>query len=575
MLRVVPAKIGIVLLETLIIGLALLNAKSPEALVYASRLGAIATAAELPRVLLDTRLQTSSGSVIRVADGGDLQQAINSAQPGDVIALSPRATFVGNFRLPAKVGDSWVIIRPDIPDSLLPHEGERISAAYFSAIPKILSMNADAAIETVPGAHHYRLVGLEIGVTNSVQVNYGVVRLGDGSKSQNTVALIPHDLIIDRCYIHGNSTGAISRGIALNSARTSVIDSVITECHEVATDTQAIGGWNGPGPFKIVNNYLEGAGENFMLGGADAAITDLVSEDIEFRRNYCFKPLRWKLDDPGYAGIHWGVKNLFELKNARRVLIDGNVFEQNWVDGQNGFAVLFTPRNEEGASPWSVVEDVTFTNNIVRHTTGAINILGRDDIHVSAQTRRIRIANNLFYDIGGLQWGNNGTFLQLTDTPDVIIDHNTVVQTGNMVSAYGAPNNRFDFQNNILPHNQYGLVGDGTPSGNASLNQYFTDPVFVRNVLIGAPEGNYPTNNFFPSLLEDVGFTDVSAGNFRLKLSSQFKGLALNGNDPGCDFDSLSAATADVAVSPFKRRFPELRPEIRRQWPLLQLGQLQ
>ena len=86
----------------------------------------------------------------------------------------------------------------------------------------------------------------------------------------------------------------VSRGIALNSASTDVINSYVSDCHGLGFDTQAIAGWNGPGPFRIVNNYLEAAGENVMFGGADPKIPDLVPADIEFRNNHCSKPLSWK-----------------------------------------------------------------------------------------------------------------------------------------------------------------------------------------------------------------------------------------------------------------------------------------
>ena len=75
------------------------------------------------------------------------------------------------------------------------------------------------------------------------------------------------------------------------------------------------GGWNGPGPFRIENNYLEAAGENFMLGGTDPAISNLVPSDVIFRGNQLAKPREWR-------GLKWTVKNLFELKNARRVLVE-------------------------------------------------------------------------------------------------------------------------------------------------------------------------------------------------------------------------------------------------------------
>src|SRR5207245_7659455 len=145
---------------------------------------------------------------------------------------------------------------------------------------------------------------------------------------------LPHDLIFDRVYVHGTLQANLRRGIALNSASTAIIGSHIADVHEVDADSQAIAGWDGPGPFRIVNNYLEGAGENVMFGGADPSIHGLVPSDIEVRRNHFAKPLAWKAGGPAYEGTPWTVKNLFELKNARRVLVESNLFERNWVHAQ-------------------------------------------------------------------------------------------------------------------------------------------------------------------------------------------------------------------------------------------------
>ena len=38
--------------------------------------------------------------------------------------------------------------------------------------------------------------------------------------------------------------------------------------HMVGADTQAVISYHTPGPIKIVNNYLQAAGENILLGGA-------------------------------------------------------------------------------------------------------------------------------------------------------------------------------------------------------------------------------------------------------------------------------------------------------------------
>ena len=49
------------------------------------------------------------------------------------------------------------------------------------------------------------------------------------------------------------------RGVALNSASTSIRNSYIGGIRLAGQETQGIAGWNGPGPFVIENNYVEAA----------------------------------------------------------------------------------------------------------------------------------------------------------------------------------------------------------------------------------------------------------------------------------------------------------------------------
>ena len=191
-----------------------------------------------------------------------------------------------------------------------------------------------------------------------------------------------------------------------------------------------------------------------------------------------------EIGERDYAATNWTVKNLLELKNARRVRIDGNLFEHNWVQSQNGFAILFTVRNQDGTAPWSVVEDITFTNNIVQQVANGINILGMDDNHISQRTQRIRIANNLFRDLGG-RWGE-GDLLQLLDgTRDIAFERNTAVNEARILRGDGAPHLGFVFVKNIVVHNEYGIVGTDQPPGVASLNHYFPDAIVVGNAVVG------------------------------------------------------------------------------------------
>ncbi len=341
----------------------------------------------------------SPGRSINVPAGGDLQTALNDARPGDTILLEAGATFTGNFVLPVKSGNGYVTIRSSVPDAALPPSNARITPSYAAQLPKLRSGNTAPALATAAGAHHYRLLFIEfLGNTNG---EGDIIALGDGSWAQNTLALVPHDLIVDRCYIHGDAVAGQKRGIALNSAATSVLNSYIVEIKRAGQDSQAISGYNGPGPYAIENNYLEATGENILFGGADPPIPNLIPSDITIRRNHLAKPLAWRTEN-------WTVKNLFELKNAQRVVVDGNLMEYNWLSGQTGYAVLFTPRNEDGGSPWSVVQQVQFTNNVIRHVAGGINILGNDDIHPSQTTNNIVVRNNLFEDISSASYGGDG-----------------------------------------------------------------------------------------------------------------------------------------------------------------------
>ena len=232
---------------------------------------------------------TASAATITVNAGGNLQTAINTAQPGDTILLQAGAVFTGNFTLPAKSGTTFITIRSAAADSALPPASVRIDPRYASLLPKIKSASSSSALTTAAGAHHWRLQFLEF------QANSGggeIIRLGSGSEVN--AASQAHHIVIDRVYIHGDAKLGIKRGIALNSGDTTIVNSYISDIKAVAQDSQAICGWNGPGPYRIENNYLEAAAENVMFGGSTPAIQNLVPANITIRRNHFTKNLAWR-----------------------------------------------------------------------------------------------------------------------------------------------------------------------------------------------------------------------------------------------------------------------------------------
>lgn len=516
-----------------------------------------------PRAFVDTDFTEPAGAVRRVGPGGDLQGALDDAVPGTIIELAPGAVYRGPFTLPRKSGEEWILIRSG-DGSGLPGPDTRIGPEDADAMAKLEAVHG-AVIEAAPGAHHYRFVGVEIrpGMYDSgvhAEAGHPLGREGGNvpdqayldnlvilSDNPETMDAMPHHIIFDRCYLHGSS-GAARRGIAMNSAHTAVINSHLADFKKEGRDAQAIAAWGGSGPYRIVNNYLEAAAENVLIGGADPAIEELVPADIEVRRNHFAKPLNWKKGEVGYEGKNWTVKNLFELKNARRVLVDGNLFEYNWPHKQDGFAILFTVRNQQGSAPWSVIEDVTFSNNIVRHVAAGVNMLGHDDNGPSEQTRRVEIRNNLFADLGG-QWGNGKLFQFLDGVADVTISHNTALNTDNIISSDGRPHPRMVFTDNIVMHNRYGIIGADTGIGMLSLQRHFPEATVAGNVMINGPARSYPAGNFFPNSLEDVGFIDAAGGDYRLRQSSPYRNSS--GEFAGVDFQALCNALAATERPPY------------------------
>ena len=505
---------------------------------------AAAQSPELPRELVDASYVPLPGQRIHVPAGGNLQAAINAAQPGDTIELDAGAVFTGNFTLPRKSAAGWINIQSS-SYATLPAPGHRASPLDAASMPRIVTPNTAPVFKTQPGASQYRFVGLNIGATLQNQ-STTVFNLLDFGSDSTSAADLPSDLIVDRCYIHGNANANVRRGVALNSVRSAVVDSFIDEIHEHGADSQAIGGWTGPGPYLIENNFLAAATENILFGGSPPGIANLVPQDIVIRDNHLFKPLRWKAGDPSFDGNDWSIKNSFELKNARRVLVEGNVFENNWVDSQAGFAILMTVRGENGQAPWAAVQDVTFQYNIIKNSDHGLNMSAYDDSGASQQTSRILIAQNYWDHVGGRLY-------QIINTPaggtdGVSIRHNTSNLAGsqflNLGDTLNRPNTNFVVRDNLGPAGTYGVFGGGVGSGTAALNAY-AQWTFEGNVLAGANPAVYPTNNFYPaSFPQDIGFVDPANGDYRLSSSSPYKNRATDGGDPGVDFDALLAKTA-------------------------------
>ncbi len=465
-------------------------------------------------------IQPLQAATRTVAAGGDLQAALNAAQPGDVVVLEAGARFVGNFRLPAKPTGPVITIKSS---ATLPNR--RLTPADASLLPTLASATAEPALAGVATAN-WKLDGIRFEPTKDGL--YNIVHLQDAT-----------NITMDRLLIVGGSQGQ-RRAIMGNGQSITLTRSHIANIWKSGEDSQAFCAWDGAGPYTIRDNYLEAASENVMFGGANSGSPSRIPSDILVENNHFSKPLEWK-------GKPRVVKNLFELKSARRVVVRNNLFERNWTDGQNGYAILFTVRNDEGGSPWSVVEDVLFERNIVRDTENGINVLGYDSYQPSGRTTRITIRHNLIL--------TTGVFLQVgSEAGQLTLDHNTVDQGYNFATLYkgavweaGKATARMaqfaaeslTITNTLANHGAYGVIGEDAGIGTSALTQLTRGYYWTHNVLAGESGWGqvYPPVTWQPGMAEhEANFNS----DYTLISSSAYRNAATDGQDLGAAMGSSS-----------------------------------
>ena len=263
------------------------------------------------------------------------------------------------------------------------------------------------------------------------------------------------------------------------------------------------------------------------------------------------------------------VKNNLEFKSARRVLVDGNMFENNWVSGQSGFSILLTPRTGQSGLG-AVVDDITISNNILKNVSSGFNVTGFDNVCLPAsgcsnpgETKRIVFYNNLIL-LGdttqvGYTSGNAWGGLINNQVTDFVLQHNTVVAPPNL--SYCKASVYFNAAAPFNPpvsrtHNLWILdnafcrqiIGPAGMVGQFSwvLSAYMGDPSPVNPRLLGnvfyAPSGDkvypLPPHNYST----DVKATNSNGKEYRPNYPDKM--ATSDGRAPGVDKSKLASAFA-------------------------------
>src|SRR5579875_887935 len=153
------------------------------------------------------------------------------------------------------------------------------------------------------GAAYYRFEGIKF-MPHAGDFVYNMIRFftqagGEGSLMENQVSQLAHDIDFDRCVFAGyvgTQNGEVYRGIAADTGRMSITNSYFYEIKDDNSDSQALDGTNGTGPFYFRNDHFESASEDTMFGGATPNIQGVRASDLTFYGNEYYKPWVWRFN---------------------------------------------------------------------------------------------------------------------------------------------------------------------------------------------------------------------------------------------------------------------------------------
>lgn len=511
-------------------------------------------------------------ATITVGTGKDytnLQDAIDAAERGDILVLDAGTTFVGNFDLPYKgAGTEYITIQSSALASL-PAEGNRVSPSDAFNMPTIRAnlSGGEPPISAFPATNppsYYKFIGIQIrrSLNNTSLTQGELVRIGYYGASQDSESEVPHHFIFDRCLLRGEDNYATRCGFYFYAQDSKIINCYIDNIWETGGDNQAIFTANGGERCLVANNFIEAGSENMMIGEPDPDIIGFVPNNWTIEHNHFFKRLAWDGISPPRT-----VKNLFEIKCGRDIIIRNNIFENNWFEAQAGYAILFTPRSQgTGTAPQTVVENVTFEYNIIKNVCRGFNITRTDDSNDIQLTNNITVSNNLWI-IAGTPLGDTGRLGIFPDAgnlhtsgamSNIIFDHNTFITTSNSESFLWVENpdtpvmfENFQFTNNIIACEASsawsGVRNASNQTGLTALNQFAPDSQWTwegNATQIGS--SNYPSNNEYAASFATFDFIDPATENYKLSNSSPYKGIAAGGLDVGVNWDELMSRTQNV-----------------------------
>lgn len=435
---------------------------------------------------------TAGGASIHF-QGGDkkaFQSVLDALKPGDTLYIANSVKIAGQFTLrPQPDGAGRIVIRAEQIPTGRPTRTAQLPTFVNESSPQ-------RAIFQSKGANGYSLIGLKLWAEKGFMY-YG---LEIGSVDQTKLSDAPNNFTLYRCLILGNSSRGMRVGIGLHGKAVDVIENYMADLWDPnSSDSQAIQGGAGPGPYWIEGNYLSSATENIIFGGFGPKIANMVARDIVITGNEIEKPLAWHGHQNGMS-----CKNLFETKCVENLWLIGNKIHGSWVGQQGGEGLVLTARGQGNKAPWARVANLYVAGNHIWDVGAGVNILGRDySSGYVPYFRNVTIEHNLIEVTSS--WGRGFGFQILTGAEDLTIRRNTVIgckqgifmecdklnggKPGDSGFKPRYPNLRVKVNANVI---QGAVVGTGVSQGQQAFSVWTKDSDFGGNIVLG---GAWPAGN--------------------------------------------------------------------------------
>jgi hypothetical protein len=147
------------------------------------------------------------------------------------------------------------------------------------------------------------------------------------------------------------------------------------------------------GGMTVDDCYIAGASQSILFGGADSATQSSMPHDIVIMNSTLTK-------DPAWYAAGYVIKVALEFKACVNCDVHDCILEYAGTsEGQGGYLIDATVRNQDGNAAWSTVTNVTVRSCTGGHAAGIVSILGTDNVHPSGLMDGFSLTNCSFTNI--------------------------------------------------------------------------------------------------------------------------------------------------------------------------------